>query len=50
MFVDDAELKLRPVRTAPAGLHLSDAEPSDAYTEEELLHVERQLRDLGYLG
>jgi predicted AlkP superfamily phosphohydrolase/phosphomutase len=50
MFVDDAELKLRSIRTAPAGLHVSDAELGDAYTEEELLHVEQQLRDLGYLG
>jgi hypothetical protein len=50
MFVDDAELKLRSVRRAPVGLPASSAEPGDVYTEEELLHVEQQLRDLGYLG
>lgn len=47
LFTQEAELRQRPVIRGSAGVGLGHEE---AYTAEELAQVEKQLRDLGYLG
>lgn len=47
LFQEESEPRRRPIQREPAGLAQKAGE---AYTEEELAQVEKQLRDLGYLG
>ncbi|MDQ7028785.1 MAG: alkaline phosphatase family protein [Ardenticatenia bacterium] len=47
LFDEESEPRRRPIQREPVGLA---AEAGEAYTEEELAQVEKQLRDLGYLG
>lgn len=47
LFEPGAEPRRRDVRYAPAGI---GAEEGEAYSAEEQALIEKQLRDLGYLG
>jgi len=47
LFEEGSEAHRRPIRREPSGLA---GEVGEAYTEQELEQVEKQLRDLGYLG
>jgi len=47
LFEEGSEPRRRSIQREPAELA---QEAGEAYTEEELAQVEKQLRDLGYLG
>jgi arylsulfatase A-like enzyme len=50
IYAENAEPRRRPVERDQVGPYGPTGDPGTVYTEEELRQVEKQLRDLGYLG
>jgi predicted AlkP superfamily phosphohydrolase/phosphomutase len=50
IYAENSQTKHRPIAWTRIQLRGRDDEPENVYTEEELEEVEKQLRQLGYLG